>query len=71
MNRSPSPLPSPPVGERVSEGRVRGIAIGSKSQCMREYGRRISTNLMDDSFFDGGQKFRNNSRTSLPRLLLS
>ena len=24
MNRAPSPHPSPPLGERVSEGRVRG-----------------------------------------------
>src|SRR5947207_8811321 len=33
MNRAPSPHPSPPLGERVSEGRVRGIATGSWSQC--------------------------------------
>jgi len=32
MNRgTPSPHPSPPVGERVSEGRVRGIRNGSWS----------------------------------------
>jgi hypothetical protein len=31
MNRSPSPLPSPPVGERVSVGRVRGNPVGSWS----------------------------------------
>src|SRR5688572_10399788 len=35
MNLTPSPHPSPPMGERVSEGRVRGIAIGSRSQCIR------------------------------------
>jgi hypothetical protein len=33
MNRNPSPHPSPPVGERVPEGRVRGILRGSWSQC--------------------------------------
>ncbi len=34
MNRAPSPRPSPPRGERVSEGRVRGISTGSWSLCM-------------------------------------
>src|SRR6266545_5015487 len=34
MNRAPSPRPSPPLGERVSEGRVRGISTGSWSLCM-------------------------------------
>jgi len=29
MNRTPSPHPSPPMGERVPEGRVRGIRPGS------------------------------------------
>jgi len=33
MNRTPSPHPSPPLGERVPEGRVRGILRGSWSQC--------------------------------------
>src|SRR6266542_32944 len=36
MNRAPSPRPSPPLGERVSEGRVRGISTGSWSLCMRK-----------------------------------
>src|SRR6266545_5297837 len=33
--RTPSPRPSPPLGERVSEGRVRG------SQCMRKNKRGL------------------------------
>src|SRR5436190_2119507 len=33
MNRAPSPHPSPPMGERVPEGRVRGILRGSWPQC--------------------------------------
>ena len=33
MNQTPSPHPSPPLGERVTEGRVRGILRGSGSQC--------------------------------------
>src|SRR5262245_52558991 len=45
MNRdAPSPLPSPPVGERVSGGRVRGITPGSWSQCMREGEWSLSMN---------------------------
>jgi hypothetical protein len=45
MNCTPSPCPSPPMGERASVGRVRGIAIGSRSQCIRECGRGLSMNL--------------------------
>ena len=33
MNRSPSSHPSPPVGEKVPEGRLRGIRTGSWLQC--------------------------------------
>ena len=44
MNRAPSPHPSPPLGERVSEGRVRGIAIGSRSQCTRKNERGLFMN---------------------------
>ena len=32
MNRTPSPHPSPPLGERVPEGRVRGPLAGSGAQ---------------------------------------
>jgi len=35
MNRAPSSHPSPPVGEKVPEGRLRGIRPDSWSQCMR------------------------------------
>src|SRR2546425_958548 len=39
----PRPLtPSPPLGERVSEGRVRGIATGSWSQCAASKSWRLS-----------------------------
>src|SRR5437870_2024302 len=42
----PLSLPSPPLwaGERVAEGRERGIQTGSWSQCMRESERRLSKN---------------------------
>src|SRR5881394_529338 len=33
MNRTPSFHPSPPVGEKVPGGRLRGIRTGSWSQC--------------------------------------
>src|SRR2546426_5240526 len=33
MNRTPSSHPSPPVGEKVPEGRLRGIRNRSWSQC--------------------------------------
>src|SRR5207248_11538546 len=32
MNRTPSSRPSPPVGEKVPEGRLRGIPTGSRPQ---------------------------------------
>ncbi len=44
MNRTPSPHPSPPVGERVPEGRVRGILRGSWSQCAVAEPWRLSMN---------------------------
>src|SRR5262245_41272124 len=40
----PLTLASPPVGERVSGGRVRGITPGSWSQCMREGEWSLSMN---------------------------
>ena len=46
MNRTPSPHPSPPVGERVPEGRVRGILRGSWSQCAVAEPWRLPTNLL-------------------------
>jgi hypothetical protein len=45
MNRTPSPHPSPPLGERVPEGRVRGILRGSWSQCAVAEPSRLSMNL--------------------------
>ena len=33
MNCAPSPLPSPLMGERVAEGRVRGMRVGSCHRC--------------------------------------
>src|SRR6266542_3906702 len=46
MNRrTPSPHPSPPLGERVSEGRARETSIGSWSQCAPKMGSRRSMNL--------------------------
>jgi hypothetical protein len=45
MNRTPSPHPSPPLGERVPEGRVRGILSGSWSQCAVAEPWRLSMNL--------------------------
>ena len=44
MNRTPSPHPSPPLGERVPEGRVRGILRGSWSQCVVAEPWRLSMN---------------------------
>ena len=34
MNLAPSSHPSPPVGEKVPGGRLRGIRNGSWSQCV-------------------------------------
>ena len=45
MNRTPSPHPSPPLGERVPEGRVRGILRGSWSQCVLEKGWGLPNEL--------------------------
>jgi hypothetical protein len=39
--RAPSPGPSPPVGERVPEGRVRGSPNYSLVQCVCQAGDRI------------------------------
>jgi len=49
----PLSLPSPPLwaGERVAEGRERGIQTGSWSQCMRESERRLSMNCRLNSRF--------------------
>src|SRR5439155_24976223 len=39
MNRSPSSHPSPPVGEKVPGGRLRGIPIGSWLRFTSEFWR--------------------------------
>jgi hypothetical protein len=39
MNRTPSAHPSPPVGEKVPEGRITGICNGSWHQLTSESGR--------------------------------
>src|SRR3989454_11187710 len=44
MNRTPSSHPSPPLGEKVPGGRLRGIRTGSGSQCMRKSERGLSMN---------------------------
>ena len=49
MNRTPSPHPSPPLGERVPEGRVRGILRGSWSQCAVAEPWRLSMNRSSES----------------------
>jgi len=47
MNRTPSSHPSPPVGEKVPGGRLRGIRTGSRSQCMAAESRGLSMNRTD------------------------
>jgi len=44
MNRTLSPHPSPPVGERVSAGRVRGNPNGSWAECRFERNRTLPRN---------------------------
>ena len=47
MNRAPSPHPSPPLGERVSEGRVRGSpSVPGPNACGKAW--RLSTNSRID-----------------------
>src|SRR5438093_13741353 len=44
MNRASSSHPSPPVGEKVPEGRLRGNRVGSGSQCTAKMTSRLSMN---------------------------
>src|SRR5437667_3854522 len=44
MNRTPSSHPSPPMGEKVPEGRLRGIGLGSGSPCAVARPRKLSLN---------------------------
>jgi hypothetical protein len=39
MNRTSSSHPSPPVGQKVAEGRMRGISNGSWPQLVSAFGR--------------------------------
>jgi len=44
MNRTPSSRPSPPVGEKVPGGRLRGIPTGSWPRCVILKSWRLSMN---------------------------
>jgi hypothetical protein len=44
MNRAPSPHPSPPMGERVPAGRVRGWRVGSWFRCAIRQSWRLPLN---------------------------
>ena len=47
MNRTPSSRPSPPVGEKVPGGRLRGIPTGSWPQVTSKFWRcPLSMNLL-------------------------
>ena len=46
MNRTPSSRPSPPVGEKVPGGRLRGIPTGSWPRCVILKSWRLSMNLV-------------------------
>src|SRR5439155_10926101 len=46
MNRTPSSHPSPPMGEKVPEGRLRGNRLGSWSQCTAQKSWGLSMNLL-------------------------